>query len=77
MMSAVAALVMADMLDSEDATVLYDPWSKVIGEPLLPVYEDEGEDDEDEEDGDEEDDEESDESCVRAESPRANPAILA
>jgi hypothetical protein len=52
---AVAALVMADMLEAEDAAVLFDPWSKVIGEPALPVYD---EDDlEDEDDGDEEDDE--------------------
>jgi hypothetical protein len=56
---AVAALVMADMLEAEDAAVLFDPWSKVIGEPALPVYE---EDDlEDEDDGDEEDEDDGDE----------------
>jgi hypothetical protein len=40
---AVAALVMADVLETEDATTLYAPWAKVIGEPVMPVYEDEPE----------------------------------
>ncbi len=43
---AVAALVMADMLESEEAATLYAPWAKVVGEPALPVYEDEGDGDE-------------------------------
>jgi hypothetical protein len=43
---AVAALVMADMLESEDAATLFAPWAKVVGEPTLPVYEDEGDEDE-------------------------------
>jgi hypothetical protein len=43
---AVAALVMSDMLDSKDAGVLFDPWSKVVGTPALPLYEDEGDEDE-------------------------------
>ena len=46
---AVAALVMADMLEPEDAEALYAPWAEVVGEPALPTYEDE------DEDGDEED----------------------
>ncbi|HEX7590404.1 MAG TPA: hypothetical protein VF375_00495, partial [Candidatus Limnocylindrales bacterium] len=40
---AVSALIMSDMLDSEDAGVLFDPWSKVVGTPALPLYEDEDE----------------------------------
>jgi hypothetical protein len=40
---AVAALVMADMLEPEDAEALYAPWAEVVGEPALPAYEDEGE----------------------------------
>jgi hypothetical protein len=45
---AVAALVMADMLEPEDAEALYAPWAEVIGEPALPAYEDEdGEDGDD------------------------------
>jgi hypothetical protein len=40
---AVAALVMADVLEAEDAATLYAPWAKVIGEPAMPVYEDEPE----------------------------------
>jgi hypothetical protein len=40
---AVAALVMADVLETDDATTLYAPWAKVIGEPDMPVYEDEPE----------------------------------
>jgi hypothetical protein len=38
---AVAALVMADILEPEDAEVLYAPWAEVVGEPELPRYEDE------------------------------------
>ena len=34
---------MADMLESEEAAILYAPWAKVVGDPALPVYEDEGE----------------------------------
>jgi len=40
---AVAALVMADMLEPEDAEALYAPWAEVVGEPGLPAYEDEDE----------------------------------
>lgn len=36
---AIAALVMADMLDAEDAAILYAPWSEVIKSPELPTYE--------------------------------------
>jgi hypothetical protein len=36
---AVAALVMADVLESEDARTLYAPWAEVIKEPALPEYE--------------------------------------
>jgi hypothetical protein len=43
---AVAALVMADVLEAEDAATLYAPWAKVIGEPDMPVYEDEPEEEE-------------------------------
>jgi hypothetical protein len=38
---AVAALVMADVLEDEDAEILYAPWAELIGEPALPTYEDE------------------------------------
>jgi hypothetical protein len=38
----VAALTMADVLEPEDAIVLYAPWSYVIGEPELPSYEEDG-----------------------------------
>ena len=37
---AVAALTMADILEAEDAETLYAPWVEAIGEPELPVYED-------------------------------------
>ena len=37
---AVAALVMADVLEDEDAEILYAPWAELIGEPALPTYED-------------------------------------
>jgi hypothetical protein len=40
---AVAALVMADILEPEDAVTLYAPWAEVVGTPELPEYEDEGE----------------------------------
>src|SRR5450830_341362 len=36
----VAALVLADILDPEDAETLYEPWAAAIGEPKLPTYED-------------------------------------
>ncbi len=42
---AIAALVMADIMEPEDAQTLYAPWLGVIGEPALPAYE---EDDEEE-----------------------------
>jgi hypothetical protein len=40
MADAVAALVMADMLEPEDAARLYAPWAETVGEPALPAYED-------------------------------------
>ncbi len=36
---AVAALVMADMLEPEDAAALYAAWAETVGEPALPEYE--------------------------------------
>jgi hypothetical protein len=51
---AVSALVMSDMLDADDAEVLFDPWSKVVGSPALPVYEDDEEEGDEGEEGDEE-----------------------
>ncbi len=36
----VAALVMADVLEPEDAQTLYAPWAAVVGEPKLPTFED-------------------------------------
>jgi len=45
----VAALVLADILEPEDAELLYAPWADVVGEPALPTYEDD-ETDEDEDD---------------------------
>jgi hypothetical protein len=47
---AVAALVMADVLEDDDAEILYAPWAELIGEPALPTFEDDdpaGEDSED------------------------------
>ena len=42
---AIAALVLADILEADDAETLYAPWADVVGEPELPAYEDdEGED---------------------------------
>ena len=41
---AVAALVMADMLEPEDAAALYAPWAEAVGEPALPEYEDDDSD---------------------------------
>jgi hypothetical protein len=37
---------MADMLEAEDAEVLYAPWAEIVKEPALPEYEedDEGDD---------------------------------
>ena len=46
----VAALVLADILEPEDAELLYAPWADVVGEPALPTYED---NDADEDDDDE------------------------
>lgn len=37
---AIAALVMADILEPEDAQTLYAPWAEVVGEPKLPAFED-------------------------------------
>jgi len=39
----VAALVLADILEPEDAEILYAPWADVVGEPKLPTYEDDAE----------------------------------
>ena len=36
----VAALVLADILEPEDADTLYEPWAAAVGEPKLPTYED-------------------------------------
>jgi hypothetical protein len=36
----VAALVLADILEREDAETLYEPWATAVGEPKLPTYED-------------------------------------
>ena len=36
----VAALVLADILEPEDAEALYEPWAAAVGEPKLPTYED-------------------------------------
>jgi hypothetical protein len=47
---AVAAIAMADMLEPDDAAALYAAWAEVIGEPILPTFEDE-EGDADDEDG--------------------------
>jgi hypothetical protein len=45
---AVTALVLADLLEPEDAEVLYSPWAEIVGEPELPEFEeDDEEDDED------------------------------
>jgi len=41
---AVAALVMADILEREDAETLYAPWADVVGEPALPAFEEDDED---------------------------------
>ena len=36
----VAALVLADILEPEEAETLYEPWAAAVGEPKLPTYED-------------------------------------
>ncbi|MFI5258549.1 MAG: hypothetical protein ACHQ01_02890 [Candidatus Limnocylindrales bacterium] len=36
---AVAALVMADILEREDAAILFAPWADVVGTPELPAFE--------------------------------------
>jgi hypothetical protein len=46
---AIAALVLADMLETEEAEVLYAPWAEVVAEPELPTYEDDDEPEGDEE----------------------------
>ena len=38
------ALVMADILEREDAETLYAPWADVVGEPALPAFEEDDED---------------------------------
>ena len=42
----VAALVLADILEREDAETLYEPWAAAVGEPKLPTYEDDKDGDE-------------------------------
>ncbi len=37
---AVSALVLADLLEPEDAETLYAPWEATVGEPKLPEFED-------------------------------------
>ena len=37
----VAALVMADVLEPENAETLYKPWAEVVAAPALPTFEDE------------------------------------
>jgi hypothetical protein len=44
---AITALVLADLLEPEDADALYVAWDDIVGEPALPEFEDEEEDDED------------------------------
>ncbi len=39
---AVTALVLADLLETEDAETLYRPWTEAIGEPGLPEFEEDG-----------------------------------
>jgi hypothetical protein len=39
---AVTALVLGDLLEPEDAELLYRPWADAIGEPALPEFEDDG-----------------------------------
>lgn len=39
----VAALVLADILEPEDAEALYEPWAAAVGEPKLPTYADDDE----------------------------------
>jgi hypothetical protein len=39
----IAALTMADVLEPEDAAVLYAPWAESVGEPALPEFEDSAE----------------------------------
>jgi hypothetical protein len=43
----IAALVLADILEPEDAVTLYAPWAEVVGTPELPAFEaDDGDEDE-------------------------------
>jgi hypothetical protein len=39
---AVSALVLADLLEPEDAKALYTAWEATVGEPKLPEYEEDG-----------------------------------
>jgi hypothetical protein len=41
-LDAVSALVLADLLEPEDAEVLYAAWEGTVGEPKLPEFEDDG-----------------------------------
>jgi hypothetical protein len=43
---AVSALVLADLLEPEDAEALYAAWDATVGEPKLPEYEEDGEEQE-------------------------------
>ncbi len=57
---AVAALALADLLDAEDAEILYAPWAEAIGRPELPQYEEDEEAGDGSEDVGESDDDEDD-----------------
>jgi hypothetical protein len=43
---AISALVLADLLEPEDAEALYAAWDATVGEPKLPEYEEDGEEQE-------------------------------
>jgi hypothetical protein len=43
---AISALVLADLLEPEDAETLYAAWDATVGEPKLPEYEEDGEEQE-------------------------------
>lgn len=53
MADAVAAIVMADILEPADAAALYAPWADAIGQPALPTFDEEDEADEADESEDE------------------------
>jgi hypothetical protein len=57
----VTALVLADLLEREDAETLFAPWGEAVGDPSLPEYSDEDEDEDAEEDAEEDEDADEDE----------------